>query len=86
MNNNFKKSVNSFLGLLMIVIGIILGIYIGVWIMFAGGILDIVEFIKNDWQNMQLLAWGIVKILLAKVVGGLSAYIFVAPGFRMLFY
>lgn len=68
------------LGVLLIVLGIALGLYVGVWVMFIGGIFEIVDFIKLGLEDYSMLAWGIIKIILSSLVGWLCAFILIVPG------
>lgn len=47
----------------------ILAIYVGGWLMFVGGIFDVIQFIKGDMVEMTLLGFGIMKIIFASFVG-----------------
>lgn len=76
------------IGVLMMIAGIALGSYIGIWLCFVGGILDIVQVInlvinKEALEGM-LLAFGILKIVLASLCGWLSAFILLVPGFALI--
>lgn len=59
-------------GVLLIIAGIALGLYVGLYVLFIGGIVDVVEGVKADPVNGELIAWGIAKaVVLAEFVGGL---------------
>ena len=58
----------NILGNLIIAVGIAVGAYLGIWVMFIGGIIQIVDTIKTDFQGLQV-AIGVIKILLAGFVG-----------------
>jgi hypothetical protein len=68
------------LGLIMVIAGIAVGLYFGVYVMFIGGIIDIVDYIKQDLTTESLLVWGIVKIMFSGVVGWLAGLILLLPG------
>jgi len=55
---------------LIIIVGVVFAIYTGIWIMFAGGIIQIIDALKNDLENIEI-AKGVVRIILATPVGTL---------------
>jgi hypothetical protein len=67
-------------GIVMCVAGLALGLYLGLWVMFIGGVLDIVVAVKADVLPGDALAWGIAKCVLAQFVGGISAMLLILPG------
>lgn len=71
------------LGVLLIVGGILLGLYVGLWVCFIGGIVQVINAIKND-ANAMGIALGIVRIVSASFVGILTFYILAAIGAGML--
>ncbi len=71
-------------GVLLIIAGIVLGFYVGLYLMFIGGIIDLVQFIKSDLNTMSLLVWGVVKIMLSGLAGYLAGFILMVPGLAMI--
>lgn len=65
------------IGILIAIVGIALGIYVGVWLMFIGGIVQIVNSINPT--NGLGIALGIVRIVFCEV-GGLIAWLGIAIG------
>ena len=65
------KNLSRLIGALIILGGIALGLYAGLWIMFIGGIVQLVEAVKLTPINSIGVAFGIAKILLAWPVGWL---------------
>lgn len=65
------------IGILIAIAGIALGIYVGVWLMFIGGIVQIVNSINPT--NVLGIALGIVRIVFCEV-GGLIAWLGIAIG------
>jgi uncharacterized BrkB/YihY/UPF0761 family membrane protein len=57
------------IGCLLILLGIALGLYVGLWLLFIGGIVQIVEAVKADPVSSWGIAFGIVRIILAAPVG-----------------
>lgn len=72
------------IGVIMIIAGIIFGLYVGGWLFLVGGIVDLIEAIKATSTDAMEIAIGIVKILCAKLVGGLSFYLLAVPGYALL--
>lgn len=65
------------IGILIAIAGIALGIYVGVWLMFIGGIVQIVNSINPT--NGLGIALGIVRIVFCEV-GVLIAWLGIAIG------
>ena len=79
------------LGLALIVLAIFLGLYVGVWLMFVGGIVQIINSFPHVTGlgvaipvNALGIAIGIVKIFSASVVGFLSFLFPFAGGLAFL--
>ena len=68
-------------GIGLILAGIALGVYLGIIVLFVGGITQVVEQANSDAANGGVIAWGILKILIATTVGFLSAFMLIIPGF-----
>lgn len=66
-------------GLALIVAGVILGLYVGLWLLFIGGIAQIINGIKMDF-NALYIAVGIARIMMSGVAGFASALILIIPG------
>lgn len=67
------------LGIVLIVLGIALGLYLGVWVMFIGGIIQIAKSVQPEVIAMGI-AWGVIKIMLAGLVGYGTALICIGIG------
>ena len=65
------------IGILIAIVGIALGIYVGVWLMFVGGIVQIVNSINP--LNGLGMALGIARIIFCEV-GGLIAWLGIVIG------
>ncbi len=65
------------IGILIAIAGIALGIYVGVWLMFIGGIVQIVNSINP--LNGLGIALGIARIIFCEV-GGLITWLGIAIG------
>jgi NhaP-type Na+/H+ or K+/H+ antiporter len=68
------------LGWTLIIGGILLGLYVGFYVFFIGGIVSIIEEIKSDDINSMTIAWSVVKLVFASLMGWLSAIIPVVVG------
>jgi len=74
------------IGFLMIIIGIILGLYVGVWLMFIGGILQIITEISQlgtPLFELINIGFGILRIMLATITGTISSFLLIIPGMKM---
>lgn len=69
-------------GIALIVLGAVAALYIGVWLMLAGGVVDVVQSLKADNLPEWELALGVVKILLASPVGWFCFVLPAAIGFH----
>ena len=65
------------IGILIAIVGIALGIYVGAWLMFIGGIMQIVNSINP--VNVLGIALGIARIVFCEI-GGLIANLGVVIG------
>lgn len=65
------------IGILIAIVGIALGIYVGVWLMFIGGITQIVNSINP--VNGLGIAFGIARIVFCEI-GGLIVLLSVVIG------
>lgn len=72
------------LGVLLIIIGVCLGLYVGVWLMFIGGIVDVIEQVRADTLETMAVAFGVVKIFFAGCMGIGSGAVFACPGVLLL--
>lgn len=71
-------------GVLLIVAGVAFGVYVGLWLMFIGGIVQIIDAVKATPVDGLDIAIGIVKIIFAGAAGGISAVVAILPGAAML--
>jgi hypothetical protein len=59
----------------IIAVGVCLALYYSLWVMFIGGILGIASAVDTHIITATIIAWNVVKILLASFVGGIIFYI-----------
>ena len=67
-------------GFLVAAAGVCFGIYIGFWVLFVGGIVDIIDTVKSPVTDAGVIALGILKIMMASFLGAVIAWIGVALG------
>lgn len=72
------------LGLSLILLGAVLGLYVGVWVMFVGGIVDIVNAVKLPDVPAMGVAIGAAKIVCAGLVGWLAGILPIIFGAAIL--
>ena len=64
----------------MVLGGIGFGIYVGVWLMFIGGIVQLIEAIRAENLVTMEVAIGVARIVFAGFIGTLSAFLLIIPG------
>lgn len=67
-------------GALIAIFGICLGVYTGFWVMFVGGIVEIIDAVKAPVTDAGIIGWAILKIIFASFVGVIIAWIGIAIG------
>ena len=60
-------------GMIVAVLGVVLG-YTGFWVMFVGGIIDIIDVFKAPTTDGGLVTIALLKIFGAGLVGGVIAW------------
>jgi hypothetical protein len=71
-------------GLILVVDGIVLGLYVGVWLMFIGGIVQVVNAIQVHPVHAMDIAVGFVRVFGATAAGALSFVLCVICGFGLI--
>jgi len=74
----------TILGGLLITLGVGLGLYFGLWVCFIGGIMGIANAIDSHTITSSIVAWNVIKIILAGFVGGIVFYIPSALGMILI--
>ena len=74
-----SELVRFIIGLIIIVAGIGLGLWLGLWVMFIGGIIQVVQSIHPVVQAGGI-AIGIAKVIFAQLVGWLCFYVLAGIG------
>lgn len=78
------------LGICIITVGVALGSYLGVWIMFIGGIVQIINSLPHQVLGSYVpvdavgIALGILRILCSGLVGWLSGIVVIGFGVALL--
>jgi hypothetical protein len=68
--------IKKFIGVVLIIAGLVLGVYLGLWVMFVGGIEQIIDGVQAEPDaNGGDIAWGIVRIFFAGAIGTITAVI-----------
>lgn len=57
--------------ILLVLASVIGGLYVGFWLMFVGGFVDIVQAVKAPVTEIGVVAFGLLKMFFASVVGWL---------------
>ncbi len=68
-NFSWKGTLGGVLGVVIAISGILFGLYAGLWVMFVGGIVQMVEAFKVTPINSMDVAIGVVRIVFAAPVG-----------------
>lgn len=78
--NRIKQTGNAALGLLIIVASVLLGVYVGGYLMFYGGIVQVIEAFQATPISASDIAIGIIKVFFAGVGGIWVAFLGAAFG------
>ena len=68
------------LGVLICLIGVGLGFYVGGWVLFVGGIVDIIEAFRAETLIAVDMGVGILKVISASLVGSICFWVCFAFG------
>jgi len=77
------KLLKNIVGLTLICGSIALGVYVGFWLMFIGGIIEVINSITPVINNSGI-AWGIVKVIFADVIGVITFFVVAGIGTLLL--
>jgi len=75
---------NKVLGWFILLSSIVIGLYLGVYVMFIGGIIQIVESITPEIYISGILL-GLLRVICSSFVGWLSFYILFSIGMTLQF-
>ena len=71
-------------GLLVILGGVALGVYVGGYLLFIGGIIQVVTACTAAEVSAVAVVWGVAKVLSATFVGSLSAFVVTVLGLGIM--
>ena len=74
---------NRIIGVILILMGIALGCFLGLYVCLFGGVMQLINGIKDSFNAMPI-AVGLIRILIASVVGWVSALALIIPGWALL--
>ena len=60
-----KMKIRNMIGNLIIAVSIVLGIWLSVWVMLAGGIMQIVDGVQTGVGSD--IAWGIIRVIFCEI-------------------
>lgn len=69
------KTVMFVIGVILFIVAIAAGFYVGFWVMFVGGIMDIINAIKAPVTEASAIGWGVLKMIFASGVGAITFWI-----------
>ncbi|MFW6120573.1 MAG: hypothetical protein ACOC80_06690 [Petrotogales bacterium] len=78
------KNLRGWIGLALVILGIPIALYVGGWVMFVGGIVQIVEAIQCDPVNAIGIALGILRWAAAGTVGVICFWLSFVVGFGLI--
>jgi hypothetical protein len=79
-----RRKMKQLLGFLLILAGVFVGIWLGIYVMFIGGIVNIINAIKETPTNAPGIAFGILRVILSGFVGWFSGAIITAFGIALV--
>lgn len=68
------------IGLIVGICGIAYGVYFGFWVMFIGGIVDIIDTIKAPVTEASAIGWGVLKMMFASFMAAVIIWASIALG------
>lgn len=72
------------LGGLIMVAAVVVGLWLGLWVMFIGGIVQFIDGVTAEPDvNGRDVAWGVVRVIFASLVGWLSFYVLIGLGWAV---
>jgi len=70
----------DFIGSILVIIGICAAFFVGFWLMFIGGIVQVVTYVRAENLDSLKIGIGIARILLSLPAGFFAGWIFIKPG------
>ena len=81
---NANSMARGFVGVALIVVGLVLAAYVGLWWAFIGGIVQVVDAVKATPTDAWGIAYGTARIMFAGFLGSITAVIAIFPGWALL--
>lgn len=78
------KLFQAIFGAALIIGGMALGLYVGFWLMFIGGIVDVINAVKAPETEVMAVALGIAKAVFASFLGIIAAVVPCFIGYVLL--
>ena len=75
--------IKTILGFSLILLSIVLGLYLGLWVMFVGGIIQVIQSC-TPIVNALGIELGLLRITFSSLVGWISFYILLGSGLALL--
>jgi ABC-type dipeptide/oligopeptide/nickel transport system permease subunit len=76
-------SIKLIIGIVLILFGIALGGFLGLYFCLYGGIVQVINGIKDSWNAIPI-AIGVARVLCTSLVGSVSALALILPGWTLL--
>lgn len=76
--------VRFIVGIVLMLLGIFAGLYVGGWLLFVGGISDVIDAFQAETISGSAVGIGAFKIFIANIVGWLTFYIVSVVGFGFI--
>jgi hypothetical protein len=74
----------EFIGIMLMLASIVIGLYVGVWLMFVGGIIQVIDAFQSTPIASLDVALGLLRVFCASFVGWLSFAVLFVMGKSML--
>ncbi|TFG99666.1 hypothetical protein E4H12_01840 [Candidatus Thorarchaeota archaeon] len=80
------KNWNVWLGVVLVIIGIVVAAYVGIWWSLIGGIILFIEGVKADPVNSAWIAYGLVRIIFTSLITYITAVVIILPAIALITY
>jgi hypothetical protein len=81
---NANSMARFVVGAVLLTLGLVVGLWAGLWWAFIGGIVQTIDAAKSMPTDQLGIAYGVVRIMCAPVVGWGAAMLFLVPGYLMV--
>lgn len=73
-------------GIILMIIGAVLGVWGGFFWAFIGGIANIIDLAQMNPVDGTSVAWSVLRVMSAGLIGAVAFFAGMVPGFGMLLY